>query len=92
MISEYKKTQSIDDLKRIQKSIGTLISVSSERLVMDIETHSNINGLYSMVMDVLHYELDKELSKQKSEGKEFISADDVDKMINEILKEENYVP
>ena len=87
-IKEYKKQNGIDDLNRIKKRLDILIKNCSNRKKMDNETKQNIISLYESFMEIFDNEIDKELSKQKKDGKEFISFDDYEKHLDKILKDE----
>jgi len=88
--AEYKKKEAIDDLIRLKNWINSMIITCSNREIMDKQTHRNINKLYRVCSPIVEVEGMKELSKQKSEGKKFPSDEDIDKMIEDIKKEEGY--
>lgn len=86
-LKEVKKDNILDNLKSIKKRLKTLVKVYSKRKKMDNETKQNIIILHDISTEIFNTEMDKELKKQKKEGKEFLSDDDVDNLIESVKTE-----
>lgn len=87
-LDEVKKCDILDELIRIKKYSITLHDVIEKSNHLDNETKQNIINLKENAYNIYIQELTKELKQQKKDGKEFLSSDDVDNIINEIIKEE----
>ena len=87
-LDEVKKVDILDELFRIIKYSKTLYDVIEKSNHLDNETKQNIINLKENVYNICDQEITKELKQQKKDGKEFLSSDDIDNIINEIIKEE----
>jgi hypothetical protein len=84
---EFEKQDLLEDLERIGHRINSLLSSYSKREKMDNETRKNIKKISKIIKPILNSEVDRELTKQKAEGKIFLSKEDVDELIELIEKE-----
>ena len=55
---------------------------------LDDETKQNILGLRETSHQIYNQEMDKELKRQKKDGKEFLSDSDVDDLVDNIKHED----
>ena len=86
-IKNYGVDKIVEDLNRMKKSLDSLILIYSKRKKLDIETKKNIFSMYFSFHEIQDIEINKELSKQHSEGKEFLSADEIDEIVEKVKKE-----
>ncbi len=87
-LKEYKKSNAIEDLNEIKIVADRLIRLFEKRKNMDNGSKQNIILIKETVSNIYSQELAKELTKQKKEGKQFLSDDDVDRIVDDILREE----
>jgi hypothetical protein len=86
--SDYTKTMAIDELLSIQDRLDKFINVVNNRDHMDNNTKLKIRDLYNKFMLIYDHEMDKELKKQKNEGKKFLTDDEIDNVINNVINNE----
>jgi predicted RNA-binding protein with EMAP domain len=84
---EWEKENLLEDLEKISHRINSLISSYSKRENMDNETRKSIKKINKIIMPILNSEIDRELIKQKADGKIFLSNEDVDELFELIGKE-----
>ena len=89
-MTDYKKIHALEDLDRISKMISTLADVYTSRKNMDNKSLKIVNGLYNTIQDIYTQEMKNELTKQKKEGKQFLTDKEIDDLVEKILKEENH--
>jgi len=88
-LKEVKIHHILDHLDSINKRITSLKYIYSKRGKIDKETKQNIIDIYELTLDIFNIESDKELKQQKKEGKEFLSDNEIDKIINDEIKKSN---
>ena len=89
-LDEVKKQNILDDLKRIENYVSTLHNMIDKSRYLDDETKQNILELKETSHQIYNQEMDKELKRQKKDGKEFLSDSDVDDLIDKIKREEGF--
>jgi len=89
-LGEVKKQNILDDLKRIEKYVSTLYNMIDKSPYLDDETKQNIFDLMETSNNIYNQEMDKELKRQKEDGKEFLSDSDVDDIFDRIKREEEF--
>jgi len=89
-LDEVKKQNILDDLKRIENYVSILHNMIEKSQYLDDETKQNILGLRETSHQIYNQEMDKELKRQKKDGKEFLSDSDVDDLIDKIKREERF--
>ena len=89
-LDEIKKQNILDDLKRIENHVSTLHNMIEKSQYLDDETKQNILELKETSHQIYNQEMDKELERQKKDGKEFLSDNDVDDLIDKIKREEGF--
>ena len=89
-LDEVKKQNILDDLKRIENYVSTLHNMIDKSQYLDDETKQNILELKETSHQIYNQEMDKELKRQKKDGKEFLSDSDVDDLIDKIKREEGF--
>lgn len=87
-LDEVKKQNILDDLKRIESYVSKLHNMIDKSQYLDDETKQNILELKETSHQIYNQEMDKELERQKKDGKEFLSDSDVDDLIDKIKREE----
>lgn len=81
-LNEVKKQNILDDLKRIENYVSILHNMIDKSQYLDDETKQNILELKETSHQIYNQEMDKELKRQKKDGKEFLSDSDVDDLID----------
>jgi DNA-binding FrmR family transcriptional regulator len=89
-LDEVKKQNILDDLKRIEKYVSTLHNMIDKSQYLDDETKQNILELRETSHHIYNQEMDKELKRQKEDGKRFLSDSDVDDIVDRIKREEGF--
>ena len=87
-LDEVTKTNILSDLENISKLIITLTRTFSKEESLDNETKKNILILQDMVKDIYETEMGRAITKQKENGKEFLSNKEIDDLIDKIKNEE----
>lgn len=85
-LKEYSKNNGEKDILRTIKYLNALLKICKRNKTIDSETKENIIDMYETVRDIVSSELSKELKKQKIEGKEFLSVDEIDELVDNIIK------
>lgn len=89
-LDEVKKQNILDDLKRIEKYVSTLHHMIDKSQYLDDETKQNVLELRETSHHIYNQEMDKEVKRQKEDGKEFLSDSDVDDIVDRIKREEGF--
>lgn len=88
-LDEVKKKDILDDLKRVENYASKLHNVIDKSKYLDDETKQNILKLRKKLSQIYNEEIDKEIKRQKEDGKEFLSDSDVDDLVDRIKQEKN---
>lgn len=83
-LKEYNKYRAIDDLNRIKHYIDGMIRLCNHPRKLDNDTKQKIIDMTDFVTGIVGNEFDKELKKQKKEGKQFLSDEDIDQIFKNI--------
>ena len=75
-------------LAKLPARIDRLMTIVDKRENMSDETKTKIVDFHNMFVDFVNDLLDDELRQQKAEGKEFLSDQEIDDLIDKIYKEE----
>ncbi len=85
MITELKKQNILDDLKNIEKCVSIIYRMIDKSKYLDDGTKQNILELTKTTQRICNQEMDKEIKRQKEDGKIFLSDDDIDYIFSSII-------
>lgn len=89
---EYSKNNALEDLKRISFMINTLTDVYKKKQHMRSNSRRKVRRLYDSIEKIYTSEMDKEVKIMKENMRlngEFMTSEEVDELVDNILKEEN---
>lgn len=89
---EYNRTNALEDMERISFMINTLTDVYKRNEIMEPNSRRKVRYLYNTIEKIYSSEMDKEIKKMKENMKlngEYMTEEEVDKFVDDILKEEN---
>jgi hypothetical protein len=84
-LKEFDKYTAINDLNRIKYYIDRMLKLCNHPRQLDDETKQNIIDMSDFVIGIINDEFDKELKKQKKEGKQFLSNEDIDQIFKNVI-------
>jgi hypothetical protein len=87
-IKEIKKQNILECLKNIEKYSQYLYNMVDKSIHLDNETKQNILNLEKITFQIYDFEINKELKKQKDDGKIFLSNENIDNLVSKIKQEE----
>ena len=88
-LNEVKKQNILDSLKSVEKYVSSLRKTISNSKYLDDDTKENILSLQETIKEIYNSEMNKELKRQKENGKEFLTDDEIDELVDKIIKNEN---
>lgn len=83
-LDEVNKQNILDALERIMKDAPTLVKMIEKSEYLDDQTKQSILEFKEKSRQIFNQEMDKELKRQKEDGKEFLSDGDIDDLLKEI--------
>jgi hypothetical protein len=81
-LDEVNKKNILDDLDRVVKHASGLHKIINNSNHLDNETKQNILELLDLSKKVFNLEADKELKRQKESGKQFLSDNEIDDIVD----------
>ena len=83
-----KKEIALKSLEDVSRRLAGIITIMRNRDVMDADTVKNIGRFEKSYRNFANIELYKKKKKKKAEGKKFLTDDEIDKLVDKIIKEE----